>query len=390
VAIPLSYSARSVVVRWRSTLVAVLGIAGAVAVFVVMLAMAQGFRATLVASGAPDNAIIIRGGASSEMESAVNLDQARVIADAAGVARSSTGEPLSSPEVVVIAAFPLASTGTDANVQVRGVAPVALEVRRQVQMVEGRFFEPGRTELVVGSNVVTAYSGFTLGSNIRLSGSDWQVVGVFDAGGSAFDSEVWADARVLNQVYKRPENIFQSVTVNLESEQGFDAFKDSLTTDPRLTVSVERERTYYARQSTAVATLISVLGFMVASVMAIGAIFAALNTMYSALAARIREVATLRAIGFAGSSVLVAFLAEALMVAVAGWAFGCLAAVPFNGFTAGTMNWQTFSHLAFAFQITPAIIFKGLLFALLMGVMGGIPPAVRAARLPVAVALREL
>jgi putative ABC transport system permease protein len=216
------------------------------------------------------------------------------------------------------------------------------------------------------------------------------VVGVFDAGGGAFDSEVWCDARVLNQVYKRPERVFQSVTVRLASVESFDLLKDALTTDPRLTVSVERESAYYARQSRVVTTLITVLGAMVAAVMACGAILAGLNTMYSAVAARSREIATLRAIGFAPSSILVAFLVEGLLISLAGAILGCLAALPFNGFTAGTMNWQTFSHLAFAFRISPEILVKGIFFALVMGLLGGLPPALRAARLPVVVALREL
>ncbi len=389
-AIPLNYNVRCVMTRWSSTLVAVLGIAGTVGVFLVVLAMAKGFQATLMASGSEQNAIVMRAGASSEMESALTLDDVKVIGDAPGVARSDAAVTLISAEVVVIAGFLLRSSGTDANVQARGVSATALDVRPKVQMIEGRFFRPGLAELIVGRNVPNAYSGFEMGSIVKFGGGTWTVVGVFDAGGSSFDSEIWCDATVLNQIYKRPENIFQSVTVHLASPDAFGKFKDALTSDPRLTVDVHNERAYYKQQSRVVSTIIRVLGFLVALVMAIGAVFAALNTMYSSVAARSREIATLRALGFSASSVMLSFLFESLLVAFAGGALGCLAALPFNGFTTGTINWQTFSHLAFAFRVTPDLLLAGILFALAMGLLGGLPPALRAARLPVVVALREL
>ena len=389
-AIPLEYNVRSIVTRWPSSLVAVLSIAGTIAVFIVMLAMAQGFRATLISGGSPENAIVLRGGADSEMMSALTLEQARVIADAPGVARSAAGEPLVSAEVVVIGAFPLATTGSDANSQIRGLSPLALEVRPNARIVEGRFFQPGLTELVVGRNVSSAYAGFALGSTVEFGGGRWTVVGVFDAGGSSFDSEIWCDASVLNQVFKRPVNIFQSVTARLVSPESFQAFKDAVTADPRLTVDVFRETAFYAEQSRMVSTIIRVLGFIIAVVMAVGAVFAALNTMYSAIAARSAEIATLKALGFSPVSVVASFVAESIVIALAGGIVGSLAALPFNGFTAGTINWSSFSYLAFAFHVTPSIVVKGLVFSLLMGVIGGLPPAVRAARLPIIVALREL
>jgi putative ABC transport system permease protein len=389
-AIPLAYNVRSVFIRWPSTLVAVLGIAGTVAVFVVMLAMAQGFQAMLVGGGSPDNAIVLRGGADSEMMSAITLDQVRVVADAPGVARSASGDPLVSAEVVVIGAFPLLATGSDANVQIRGLSTVALEVRPNVRVVEGRFFEPGLTELVVGRNVPGTYAGFTLGSVVEFGGGRWTVVGVFDAGGSSYDSEVWCDAVVLNQIFKRPENIYQSATARLASPESFQAFKDAATSDPRLTVDVFRETAFYAEQSRMVSTLIRVLGFIVAIVMAVGAVFAALNTMYAAVASRSAEIATLKALGFSPASVVASFVAESIVIALAGGFVGVLAALPFNGFTTGTMNWSSFSYLAFAFRVTPAIVASGLVFALAMGIVGGLPPALRAARLPIIVALREL
>src|ERR1700756_733321 len=281
-AIPISYNLRSLGVRWSSTLVAVIGIAGTVGVFVAMLALAHGFQATLVHSGLTDNAIVLRGGATSEMMSGMNLDQVKVIEDAPGVARKN-GQPSVSPEVVVIAAFPLKSSGTDANVQVRGVSPDALKVRRNVHMKQGRFFQPGLNELIVGRNVPSTYAGLNLGDTVRFGGGNWSVVGVFDAGGSAFDSEVWCDARVLSQVYKRPEDIFSSITVRLTSPAALTQLKDSLTSDPRMQVQVDREVDYYEKQSRGLTTLITILGTLVAGVMGIGAIFGALNTMYSAV-----------------------------------------------------------------------------------------------------------
>jgi putative ABC transport system permease protein len=389
VAIPIVYNLRSVRARWTSSVVAVLGIAGTVGVFVAMLSMAKGFQATLVASGSAGNALVTRAGATSEMTGAVSLDEVKVLQDAPGVAHGADG-PIMTPEVVVIAPFPLIRTGTDANVQVRGVSPKALEVRSKVKIIEGRFFQPGLTELIVGRNVASTYAGLALGDTVKFGGGTWHVVGVFDAGGSAFDSEVWCDSVVLNQTYKRPDTIYQSVTVHLTSPDALQQFKDSVTADPRMSVDVTREVDYYSKQSRAVTTLIVVLGTMIAIVMGIGAVFGALNTMYSAVSERSREIATMRALGFGGPSVVISFLIEALLISFLGGVVGCLAALPLNGLTTSTMNFQTFSSLAFAFRITPVLLMTGIVFALLMGVVGGLPPAIRAARRPVAHALRGL
>ncbi len=389
-AIPVSYNVRSVSARWATAVVSVLGIAGTVGVFLAMLAMAQGFKATLIASGSPDNVIILRAGADTEMTSAINLDQVRIIGDASEIARSNDGSPMISPEVVVIGAFPLVTTGTDANVQIRGVDERVLEVRPNLEMAEGRFFKPGLAELVVGANAVNTYRGFGLGETVEIGGQEWKVVGILSSGGSAFESEVWCDANLLNQTFSRSEGIYQSVTARLRSGDDFTNLKDSLTSDPRLTVDVTNERAYYAKQSQAVSALITGLGFLVAFVMAIGAVFGALNTMYSAVATRAREIATLRALGFGSLSVVTSFVLESILIALVGGVLGCLAVIPLNGFTAGTMNWQTFSHLAFAFKVTPSLMIWGLAFAAFMGFIGGLFPAVRAARMPVATALREL
>ena len=388
-AIPIIYNVRSVRARWTSAIVAVAGIAGTVGVFVAMLSLARGFRATLVASGSEDNALILRGGATAEMTSGVGLDSVKIIQDAPGIARG-TGGPLVTAEAVLMAPIPLISTGTDANVELRGVSPNVLEIRKQVKIVQGRMFTPGLTEVIVGKNANTTYSGLTLNNTIWLGTMQWKVVGIFDAGGSSFDSEVWADSRLLTEAYKRPDTFFQSVTVHLTSPQALTQLKDALTTDPRLNVDVTREVDYYAKQSTNMTNLITRLGGFVAFVMAIGAVFGALNTMYSAVADRGREIATMRALGFGGPSVVFSFLLEALLISFVGGVLGCLAVLRLNGITTSTINFQTFSNLAFAFKITPDLLVMGVLFALIMGVLGGMSPAIRAARLPVATALREL
>jgi putative ABC transport system permease protein len=317
------------------------------------------------------------------------LDQVQAIEDEPGVAHAD-GRPLASPEAVLIAGFNLKSTGTNANVQIRGVSPIVLKVRPNVKIAAGRFFEPGLAELVIGKNVPSTYEGLELGDTIPFGGQTWKVVGVFDAGGSSFDSEVWADSRVLNQVYKRPENLYQSVTVRLTSVGAFTQFKDAVTADPKLTVQVDHEVEYYARQSQVLTTLISVLGGLVVLIMGVGAVIGALNTMYAMVAERSREIATMRAIGFTRLSIVFSFVFEALLIAFVGGVIGCLSVLKLNGYTTGTMNMQTFSHVAFAFQITPILLAAGILFALLMGIVGGVPPAVRAARRPIASALREL
>ncbi len=330
-AIPLAYNLRSLRVRWTSTVVAVLGIAGTVGVFVAMLALARGFKATLVSSGSPQQRHhpprrrhLGDGERRHPRPGARHRRHAR-----RGPQRLAS--PLVSPESVVVAAFPLKATGTDANVQVRGVSPRALEVRDQVKIVSGRFFRPGLDELVVGRNVARTYAGFDLGSTVKFGGGTWTVVGVFDAGGSAFDSELWADAEVVKQVYKRPPNIYQSVTARLTSADAYPAFKDAITSDPRVTLQVDREIEYYEKQSRAFTRLVTVLGLLVGGVMGMGAIFAALNTMYSAVAERAREIATMRAVGFGAGSVVLSFTFEALCIALIGGLLGCIAVLPLNG-----------------------------------------------------------
>jgi len=387
--VPVSYNFRSIRARWTSTIVAVLGIAGTVGVFVAMLSLANGFKATLVASGSPGNALVMRAGSQSEMMGGITLDSVKIVQDAPGIARDAEG-PLVTQEVVGVMPFPLITTGTDANVQVRGVSANVLRIRTFARIVQGRMFHPGLYELVVGKNATKTYAGLKFGDTVNFSGSTWKVVGIFDAGGSSFDSEVWCDSKLLNEVLKRPDNIFQSVTVHLTSPAAFQQLKDSLVSNPQLNVDVTREIDYYAKQSTVMTTLITVLGGLVAAIMAVGAVFGALNTMYSAVSERGREIATMRAVGFSSWNVILSFLFEALLISFAGGILGCLAVLPINGLTTSTMNFQTFSNLAFAFKITFSLLLMGVLFALVMGILGGVFPAIRAARRPVAQALRDL
>jgi putative ABC transport system permease protein len=388
-AIPLVYNLESVRARWASALVAVIGIAGTVAVFIAMLALANGFRATLISSGSVDNAIARRAGATSEMDSSVSLDSVRALEHSPGVA-SRNGVPLVSPEVVVVVALPLKESGTEANVQVRGVTDRAPLVHDGVSISRGRFLNSGAAEIVAGKNALSTYSGLEVGQKVSFGGVDWTLVGELDSGGSAFDSELWADATLLNSAYKRPIGIFQSVTIKLEGPGQLPVLQDAIEKDPRLTLAAEGEREYYERSSQMITTLITVLGSLIAFAMGVGATFGALNTMYSAVAERSREIATLRALGFGEGAVLTSFVIEGLVISAIGGLLGCIVVLPLNGLTTGTMNWQTFSHLAFAFRATPPLMAAGLGFALFMGLVGGVPPAWRAARLPVAEALRGL
>ncbi len=388
-AIPVVYNLRSVKERWSSSVVAVLGIAGTVAVFVAMLALARGFQVALTSSGLPENVKVQQVGADSEMTSSMEIAAVRVVEDAPLIARAGS-EPKVSAEVVVLANLPMRGTTSDANVQVRGVSPRVLAVRNNVRLVQGRFFTPGLYELVIGRNAARSYEGLDLGKTVRIGPGQWTVVGVFDSGGSAFDSEIWADANIVNGAYQRPPGVYQSVTAKLRSAEDFQAFKTALERDPRAKLQASPEPEYYESQSQLVTTLIKVLGTIVAIVMGLGAILAALNTMYSAVSERSREIAVLRALGFQGGSIVLSFLAEAMIIAIIGGVLGCVVVLPVNGITTGTINWQTFSHLSFAFRITPDLLIWGILFAIFMGVLGGLPPAIRAARANVSTTLRAL
>ena len=367
----------------------VIGIAGVVGVLVGVLSMAVGFEHAMASSGAPDAAIVLRSGADSEMVSGLDHDTTRLIADAPGVAHSSNG-PLASPELFVIINLPKRSTGMDANVPLRGVEEMAMPVRDGMKIVEGRMFEMGQNEVIVGSGAAREFSGLEVGSKIKVGHDEWPVVGVFTANGGLAESEIWTDARVLQAVYKRGDS-FQSVNAKLTSVGAFHQFQDSLMNNPQLQVKVERQSDYYAEQSQTVTKLITTLGYLIGFLMALGAVFGALNTMYSAVSARTREIATLRALGFGAGAVVVSLMLESLALAFAGGALGGgLAYAIFNNFHTSTMNLQTFSQVTFAFLVTPALLVQGIIWASFIGLIGGIFPAIRAARMPIAAALREL
>ncbi|HEY0946330.1 MAG TPA: ABC transporter permease [Opitutaceae bacterium] len=365
------------------------GIAGVVAVLVGVLSIAAGFQRVMRASGSTDAAIVLRSGADSEMVSGLQRTDTRVIADSPEVARGDHG-PLASAELFVIINLPKRATGTDANVPLRGIESAALEVRDEVKLTEGRMFEWGRNEVIVGVGAAREVAGLEVGSKIKVGRETWPVVGVFSAGGGVAESEIWTDARVLQPAYQRGDT-FQSVYVRLRSAGAFREFKDALTSDPRLSVKVMRQADYYAEHSETLTRLITTLGVLIAGLMAIGAVFGALNTMYSAVAARTREIATLRALGFGRGAVIVALMIESLVLALIGGSLGAaLAYLAFNNFHAATINWQSFSQVAFAFAVTPALLVQGVVWATLIGLCGGLLPAIRAARLPIAAALREM
>ncbi len=375
--------------RRGSVLAAIIGIAGVVGVLIGVLSMAAGFRQAMAASGSPDSAIVLRSGADTEMVSGLSHDDTRVIADAPGLARGKEGS-LASAELFVIIDLPKRSSGTDANVALRGVELSAFHVRDKFKIIQGRVFEGGKNEVVVGVGAAREFAGLDVGKRLQVGRNQWEVVGLFSAGGGTAESEIWTDATVLQGAYHRGTS-FQSVYARLTAPGAFLQFSNALATDPRLNVKVLRQTDYYAEQSTLLTTLITSLGFLIASLMAVGAIFGALNTMYSAVAARTREIATLRALGFGRGAVVVSVILESLLLALVGGAFGAgIAYLAFNGFHAATVNWQSFSQVTFAFDVTPELLARGVVWAVLIGLAGGLFPAIRAARLPIAAALREL
>ena len=380
---------RSIPQRLGSSVVAIIGIGGVVVVFTAVLSIAEGFRATMRGTGDPRTVIVMRTGSDTEMTSGFSGEEARLITEAPGI-ETSEGGAHASPELFVIVNMPLTRSGTDANVPLRGLSPVALQVRPRVRIVEGRMFTPGSSEIVVGRAASRQFSGLTVGSTVRSGKMSWQVVGIFDAAGGVAESELWCDARVLQSVYQRG-NSYQSVYLRLQSADGFQRLKDALTTDPRLNVTAVREPDYFAQQSQVMQSLIRTIGTGIAVLMGLGAIFGAVNTMYSAVAGRTRAIATLRALGFGASPVVLSVLAEALLLALIGGAIGGLLAwAAFDGYQTATMNWQSFSQVAFAFAVTPALLAQGMFYAAVMGLVGGLLPAWRAARMPVVTALREL
>lgn len=384
-----SLGIRNIPQRMGSSVVAIVGIAGVVVVFVAVLSIGEGFKAAMTVAGSPSRALVMRGGADSEMTSAVNGEEAEVIKQAPGLLRDGN-RPIASAELYVLVDLNKRSTQTAANVPLRGVEPAAMQVRDEIKVVDGRMFQFGTNEAIVGQAAVHQFAGADLGSVIKSGELTLKIVGVFTARGSVAETELWADARLLQGVYRRG-NSYQSVLARLDSPASFDTFKNWLTTNPQLNVQVRRENEYYAAQSTTMTSLIQGIGYFIAALMGIGAVFGAILTMYTAVASRTREIATLRALGFNTGSVLVSVLTESMALAVVGGAIGgVIAYAGFNGYQTATMNFQTFSQVAFAFAVTPSLLIQGLSYSLAMGFIGGVLPAIRAARLPISSALREL
>ena len=380
---------RTIPQRLGSSGVAIVGIAGVVIVLVSVLSIATGFTAAMRQSGMPSRALILRSGANSEMVSGLAATEVDVIKSAPGLRRDGQ-TALASAELYVIIELPKLSTNTAANVPMRGVDRTVMAVRSEASIVQGRMFEYGTNEVIVGRGAAGQFQGLTVGNEIRSGENRWNVVGIFEADGGVYETEVWSDARVLQGAYRRG-NGFQTVLAQLDSSDSYNTFRDWLLTNPQLRVQVNRETEYYAAQSQTLSNLIYGVGFGIAALMGIGAVFGAILTMYTAVSTRSREIATLRALGFNTTSVIVSVLTESLALAAIGGAIGgFLAYVAFNGYQTSTMNFQSFSQVAFAFRVTPQLLTMGFTYALIMGMVGGLFPAIRAARLPIPSALREL
>ena len=380
---------RSIGQRLGSSAVAIVGIAGVIVVFLGVLSIGEGFRKAMADVGDPQTVMVMRAGSDTEMTSGFGGDTVRLILDTPGIARDGSG-PIASSELFVIVGHPSKKDPSDANVPLRGLSSAALRVRPTVKIVEGRMFTEGTNEIVVGRAASNQFAGLSVGASTHWGQNTWKVVGIFDAEGSAAESEIWCDAKVLQGAYRRG-NSYQSVYVRLERVDGFQAFKDALTTNPQLSVTAIREPDYYAAQSQVLHSIIQTIGVIIAGLMGIGAVFGAVNTMYTAVASRTREIATLRALGFRNFPVVVSVLTEAIVLALIGCAIGAVAAwLAFDGYQTSTMNFQSFSQVAFKFAVTPGLLVQALVYSVAMGLLGGLFPAWRAARLPVVTALREL
>jgi len=381
-----SLNLKSIPERWGASLVIVVGLAGVVAVFTALLAMAEGFQSTLKSAGRADVAMVLRGGSQAELNSALLRDQVTLIKQAAGIAKDADDQPLASAEMIVIAELAKKGDRSAQNVTVRGVGPKGMKLRPQVKIVEGRLFETGKRELIVGRGVTQQFEA-SVGQTLRFRGSDWTVVGVFESG-DANESELWCDVEVAQTSFNRQG--FSSVRAVLDGANGMTTFKDALTADPRLSVDVQTEQEYYSAQTKQFRATIGVLAGIVTGIMGLGAIFAALNTMYAAVATRAREIATLRALGFGGLPVVMSVMIESLVLALIGGAIGAMIAfLLFNNLSVSTLG-QNFTQVVFAFKVTPALVVRGLVIAVIIGMFGGFLPAIRAARMPITTALREL
>jgi putative ABC transport system permease protein len=386
VRIPLSYIARNLWVRRLTTVLTAGGMALVVFVFAAVLMLDAGLKATLVATGSDNNVLFIRKGAETEIQSGVARDQAALIESLPQIARTANGEPLVSKEVVVLNSLPKIDSGKRANVPIRGVPPVGLTLRPQVKIVVGRLFRPGSNEIIVGSSVARQFAGVEIGQALSFAQRQWTVVGIFDAGHTAFDSEIWGDAEQLLQAFRRGG--FSSVIAQLSTPGAFDALNDLLANEPRLTVEVKREKQFYEDQSRQLSNFITYLGITLSVIFSLGAIIGAAITMYAAVATRTAEIGTLRALGFRRRAILIAFLLESLLLALVGGVAGLFAATFLQAITISTTNFQSFSEIAFSFALTPRIVVNTLVFALVMGLVGGLLPAFKAARMKIVDSLR--
>jgi len=385
-ALPFSYNVRNLIVRWRVTVLAVGAIALVVAVLVVLFAMANGFRIALQATGSVENAVLTQRGSTGELTSGISFDNARAVMVDDRVQRDELGNPLASPEIFVVASLTRKDTGSTTNVSLRGVKPIATRVRHGVRIVRGRMFMRGLNELIVGHKAAARYAGVEIGQIVRIQRRDWLITGHFEANGGGFESEVWGDLDVLAPAFQRRTG-YQSVTLRLKNPASVTTFHEELSKNPRMQVQLVQERKYYDDQSAQVSGPLMGLAIFVAIIMGVGAIFGAMNTMYAIVAARTREIGTLRALGFSRVSILVSFVTESTVLALAGGLLGCLVSIPANGLSsaAGGAN---FAEVSFAFRITTPTIITGLVLAVLMGFAGGLLPAWRAARVPITAALR--
>jgi putative ABC transport system permease protein len=385
-AIPLSYIARNLWVRRVTTLLTAGGMALVVYVFATVLMMSEGIRATLVATGQPDNVMVLRKGAGAEINSAISRAQAAIIESLPGMATDGQGRRIVSREPVVLNNLPKRGSGKPSNVTVRGTSELGLALRPQVRLVQGRMFRPGSSEIVTGSAIARGFQGAALGETLRFAGRDWRVVGQFDAGRTGFDSEIWGDADQMMQAFRR--NAYSSVIFKLADARGFEAARKTLEDDPRLTLDAKRERLFYEEQSRALSLFIRILGLALSIIFSIGAVVGAMITMFAAVAQRVGEIGTLRALGFRRGAVLWAFLAESMLLSLVGGAAGLAAASLMSTVNISTTNFQTFAELAFKFTLTPGIAVQTMGFALAMGLLGGFIPAWRAARLKIVDCLR--
>lgn len=384
--IPIAYSLRNLGARRLTTLMTALGMALVVFVFAAVLMMAHGLERTMVSTGSPDNALITRRSATSEVQSFLSREHAAIVMASNEITRGPDGVPLGGSETVTIINLPKRDTGKPSNVQIRGASALAMTLRPQIKLVEGRLWQPGSSEVVVGRGIASRFQGTGLGETIRFALRDWTVVGVFDGGGSGFDSEIWVDADQLMQAFRR--TLFSSAVVRVPDARAFDALKARLETDPRLTVEVKREIDYYAAQSEMFATFIRVVGLLVTVVFSLGAVVGAMITMYAAVSNRTQEIGALRALGFGRGAVWGAFVVESLGLSLLGGILGVGAAALLQFVSISSVNFATFTEIAFGFSLSPQIVTQSLFFAAVMGFVGGVLPAVRASRLKIVEALR--